>query len=146
MPAKWPKQAMGAVTTHDLPTVAGVLSGSDLAVQRRLNLQPNEEAAGGLRAKLRTRAKANAATPVEAVIERVYADLARAPCLLLAASLDDALALEERPNMPATVDEWPNWRLALPTPLDSFDQLELPKAIAASLDRGRSHRTAARAP
>jgi 4-alpha-glucanotransferase len=145
-PAKWPVRAMGAVTTHDLPTVAGVLSGSDLAVQRRLNLEPNEEAAGELRAKLDTRAAVEAAPAVEGVVERVYADLARAPCLLLAASLDDALALEERPNMPATVDEWPNWKLALPTPLDDFDQLELPKAIAASLDRGRSHRTAARAP
>jgi 4-alpha-glucanotransferase len=146
VPAKWPRKAMGAVTTHDLPTVAGVLTGSDLAVQRRLQLEPNEEAATQLRGKLMARAQAEAGTPVETVIARVYADLARAPCLLLTASLDDALALEERPNMPATVDEWPNWRLALPKPLDELDQLELPKAIAASLDQRRLPRAGARTP
>jgi 4-alpha-glucanotransferase len=132
-PATWPAKAMGAVTTHDLPTIAGVLTGSDLAVQRRLNLEPNEQAASHLRAKVASRARAEAGTPVETVIERVYANLARAPCLLLTASLDDALAVEERPNLPATIDEWPNWRLALPKPLDEIERLELPTAIAASL-------------
>jgi 4-alpha-glucanotransferase len=137
---------MGSVTTHDLPTVAGVLTGSDLAEQRRLNLQPNEEAANELHTKLVTGADAEPGTAVDTVIRRVYADLARAPCLLLTASLDDALAVEQRPNLPATVDERPNWRLALPAPLDEFEQLELPKAIAASLNERGSPRAAARKP
>jgi 4-alpha-glucanotransferase len=142
-PADWPVQAMGAVTTHDLPTVAGVLTGSDLAAQRRLNLAPNVEAANELRAKVVRTAEAEPGTTVETVIPRLYADLARAPCLLLTASLDDALALDERPNMPATVDERPNWRLALPQPLEEFEQLEVPKAIASSLnDRGSARATA----
>ena len=33
-PEHWPAQAMAAITTHDLPTVAGVWSGVDLADQR----------------------------------------------------------------------------------------------------------------
>jgi 4-alpha-glucanotransferase len=53
----------------------------------------------------------------------------------LAASLDDALALEERPNMPGTLDEWPNWRLGLPIPLEEVEQMALPRRIAASLSR-----------
>jgi 4-alpha-glucanotransferase len=134
-PAKWPVKAMGAVTTHDLPTVAGVLTGSDLATQRRLGLDPNEEAAAQLERRLRTRTQAEPGTPVDVVVERTYADLARAPCLLLAASLDDALAVEERPNMPTTVDEWPNWRLALPTPLEEIAQAHLSAAMAARLRR-----------
>jgi 4-alpha-glucanotransferase len=134
-PADWPAKAMGAITTHDLPTVAGVLTGSDLVVQRRLDLDPNEDAFADLQAKLRTRTEAEPSTPVEVVTARVYADLGRAPCLLLTASLDDALAVEERPNMPSTVDEWPNWRLALPEPLEKFDDTALPKAIAAGLTR-----------
>jgi 4-alpha-glucanotransferase len=145
-PVTWPAKAMGAVTTHDLPTVAGVLTGSDLTAQRQLHLDPNEEAATELRTKLTTRARADGNTPVEEVISGVYADLARAPCLLLTASLDDALAVEERPNMPATVDEWPNWRLALPEPLDEFEQLALPKVIAASLARRASSRSATHTP
>ncbi len=53
--AQWPEAAMGAVTTHDLPTVAGVLTGSDLAAQRRIGTEPNEEASARLLERLRSR-------------------------------------------------------------------------------------------
>jgi 4-alpha-glucanotransferase len=39
---------------------------------------------------------------------------------VLNATLDDVLGVEERPNMPGTVDEWPNWRIALPVDLDTI--------------------------
>jgi 4-alpha-glucanotransferase len=132
-PPAWPAKALGAVSTHDLPTIAGVLSGSDLAAQRQLGLEPNEAASIRLRKKLVTRTGADDTTPVTEVITRVYADLATAPCVLLTATLDDALALEERPNVPGTVDEWPNWRLALPLSLEEVERMELPRAIAAQL-------------
>jgi 4-alpha-glucanotransferase len=134
-PPAWPAKALGTVTTHDLPTVAGVLTGSDLLVQRRLNLEPNEAAFADMQARLSIRTQSDASTPVEVVVRRVYADLARAPCLLLSASLDDLLTVEERPNLPATIDEWPNWRLALPRPLDELEDLDLPAAIGADLSQ-----------
>jgi 4-alpha-glucanotransferase len=137
-PRAWPAQALGAVSTHDLPTVAGVLSGSDLEAQRLLDRQPNEAASERLRAKLTRRTGAGADVAPEEVIARVHADLAEAPCILLSASLDDAVAVEERPNLPGTIDEWPNWRLALPCPLEDIEQLPLPRAIAASLRRRRT--------
>ena len=37
-----PEQALAAITTHDLPTVAGLWTGSDLEVQQELGLSPNE--------------------------------------------------------------------------------------------------------
>ena len=40
--------------------------------------------------------------------------------------------------MPGTVDDWPNWRLALPEPLEEIERLELPRAIAASLGSAMS--------
>ena len=126
-PATWPRKALGAVTTHDLPTVAGVLTGSDLEQQRRLGLQPNEDAASPSSASCWS-GPDRTDTPVEQVIERVYADLAQAPCLLLTASLDDALAVEERPNMPGTIDEWPNWSIALPLPLEELERPPWPEA------------------
>ena len=132
-PAAWPQKALGAVTTHDLPTIAGVLTGADLAAQRRLDLHPNEAASARLHDKLVTRTGAQDDTPPEQVVKRVYRDLAAAPCLLLTASLDDALAVEERPNLPGTVDEWPNWRLGLPWLMEEFEGMDLPRAIAASL-------------
>ena len=41
-PSRFPAQALAAVTTHDLPTIAGLWSGADLAAQKRLELAPNE--------------------------------------------------------------------------------------------------------
>jgi len=48
------------------------------------------------------------------------------------------LAVEERPNMPGTVDEWPNWSIALPLPLEEIEGLALPRAIADAFNTGRS--------
>jgi 4-alpha-glucanotransferase len=130
----WPADALGAVSTHDLPTVAGVLSGSDIDAQRRIGMHPNEEASTALRSKLMQRTGSDDSSPVEDVITRAHVDLARAPCLVLAATLDDALAVEERPNMPGTLGEWPNWSLALPYPLEDIEQMPLPRSIAEQLN------------
>jgi 4-alpha-glucanotransferase len=53
------------------------------------------------------------------VVAGVYRELATAPCMILTATLDDALGVEERPNMPGTIDQWPNWRIALPVDLET---------------------------
>ncbi|MEC4629978.1 4-alpha-glucanotransferase, partial [Bacillus safensis] len=42
-PESYPCDSLAAVTTHDLPTVAGLWTGSDLRKQRKLHLKPNEE-------------------------------------------------------------------------------------------------------
>lgn len=134
-PVEWPEQAMAAVTTHDLPTVAGVLTGSDLRAQHDIGTAPNEDSSAGLAAKLRERAPGT--DPAE-VIAAVYADLATAPCDLLVATLDDVLAVEERPNMPGTVDEWPNWSIALPVPLEEIEGAPLAARVAGVLGRRAS--------
>lgn len=131
---QWPEAAMGAVTTHDLPTVAGVLTGSDLEAQRRIGTDPNEDSSAGLLRRLHDRSPGD--DPAE-VIAGVYDDLSRAPCLLLVATLDDALAVEERPNMPGTTDAWPNWCLALPVPLEELEKAPLASRLAGLLRRGR---------
>ena len=132
-PAQWPEAAMGAVTTHDLPTVAGVMSGSDLQAQRNIGTEPNEESSAALERKVRERAPGE--DPAE-VVAGVYGDLARAPCYLLTATLDDVLAVEERPNMPGTTDEWPNWCLSLPEPLEDLEKGALAARVASLLRRG----------
>jgi 4-alpha-glucanotransferase len=137
-PRSWPRNALGAVSTHDLPTVAGVLTGSDIEHQRRLGLQPNEEGSAALQRKLFERTGAGPDTPAEQVIERVYEDLGHAPCLVLTASLDDVAAVEQRPNMPGTIDEWPNWCIALPRPLEQLEQSSLAAAVAERLNRSQS--------
>jgi 4-alpha-glucanotransferase len=132
-PCEWPSQALAAVSTHDLPTVAGVWVRSDPEAQRRAGIPVNEEGSASMRRRLAEWTGSDDSRPLAEVIEAVYASLAEAPCALRAAVLDDALAVEERPNMPGTIDQWPNWCLALPAPLEQIEQSALAAAIAARL-------------
>lgn len=56
-PASYPRLSMAAVTTHDLPTVAGLWGGQDLAEQHELDLAPNDDAMLALREKLASMAE-----------------------------------------------------------------------------------------
>jgi len=136
-PPEWPAQAMGSVTTHDLPTVAGVWTGSDLVAQRQAGMHPNEEAAGALRERIKALATPDDSASAEAVVLAAHAELGRAASMLVTAALDDALAVEERPNMPGTTDQWPNWSLALPLPLEEIREHPLVLAVAETLRRRR---------
>ena len=78
-PETWPQMALGTVTTHDLPTIAGVLSGSDLEVQRRLGLQPNEEASLALREKVLDRTGWQDGGEVAIAVRRVSRTSPRRP-------------------------------------------------------------------
>ena len=69
------------------------------------------------------------------VVARAYDLLSQAPSIVVTVTLEDALAVEERPNMPSTTHEWPNWSLALPKSLEQLQQDPLPRAIAATLTR-----------
>jgi 4-alpha-glucanotransferase len=136
-PSEWSYQALGAVTTHDLPTIAGVWTGCDIAAQRTAGLAVNEQSCGELRRRLSEWTGSDDSRPLPEVIEATYAALGQAPCALVAAVLDDATSVEERPNMPGTIDEWPNWCLALPVPLEQVQRSELAAAIARSLSSPR---------
>jgi 4-alpha-glucanotransferase len=74
---------------------------------------------------------------VDQVVTATYEALSGAPSMLLTAGLDDALGVEERPNMPGTLDQWPNWRIALPLSLNEIETDPRPRAVAAALDRRR---------
>ena len=134
-PAKYPAQALAAITTHDLPTVAGLWNDSDLAVQHELGLSPNEAGTRDIKSRVRRMTRSTADTPPREIVARVHEALARAPSQILTATLDDAMAVEERPNMPATSDEWPNWRLALPEPIETLRSNRLATRIAKALRR-----------
>ena len=131
----FPELALTSVTTHDLATIAGLWSGSDVEDQRRIGLAPNEAGMRSLRDKIARLDGIPADAPAEVAIERTYAALAEAPSRVLLATLDDALAVPERPNMPGTVTEWPNWSLALPRTLEELEEATLPRKLAAALTR-----------
>lgn len=137
-PSQYPELALSAITTHDLPTVAGMWTGSDLEAQRRIGLQPNVDGHEESRRQIEAFAGAAPDSTPEQVVIRVHESLAAAPSRLVTAQLDDALAVEERPNMPATTNEqWPNWSMALPRSLDEIRNDPVVRRVAASLLRQR---------
>jgi 4-alpha-glucanotransferase len=79
---------------------------------------------------------------VHEVIVRAYQLLAEAPSVLVTATLEDALAVEKRPNMPGTTTEWANWSVALPTPLEMLQVNPLARAISQIFKRRRPPPTA----
>jgi 4-alpha-glucanotransferase len=133
-PARWPEPAMAAVTTHDLPTVAGLWTGADLRDQAVCGVLAAEEDTERLRDKLAATAGLAPDAPVEDAVEGAYRALAEAPSRLLTATLEDALAVDTRPNMPGTTDR-PNWSVALPVPIEELDRAPGPAAIADALSR-----------
>ena len=133
-PARYPAAAMAAVSTHDLPTIAGLWTGRDLDLQREAGLEPNEAGTAEIRARLRRLTRAAKDAPAGEVARRTYEELAAAPSLLLTATLEDAAGAFERPNLPGTVDGR-NWSRPLPLTLEELEQAPLPRQIAATLSR-----------
>ena len=135
-PRHYPQAAMAAATTHDLPTVAGLWSDRDRQAQTALGF--DTQALVELRQRFGRLSGISDQAPLEDVVHGAYQLLGEAPSLLLVATLEDALAVTERPNMPGTVIEWPNWRRALPGGLEALQQSPLPRRIAQALQRRKA--------
>jgi 4-alpha-glucanotransferase len=132
-PERYPTQALAALTTHDLPTAAGVWTGADLAELESTGRPVNRRAELGVRRKLRRLAGVGDGDPAELVVERAYAALGRAPSTLVVATLDDASLAVRRPNMPGDVAR-PNWSIPLPRTLEQLRRDRLPRRIAGALN------------
>src|SRR5439155_24551969 len=96
-PPEFPVQALAAITTHDLPTVAGMWSGADLAESQALGLDPNEEGARAIRDRLAEWSGSSDDADAADVVVNTHRLLAQAPSMILTATLDDAAVVEERP-------------------------------------------------
>jgi 4-alpha-glucanotransferase len=121
-PRDWPDSAVAMTSTHDLPTVAGWWRGRDIEVRAQCGFVADLNADHAAREKDRQalwkgfrQAKAtnddkpppNEPTKAVDAAVRFVADT---PSRLALLPLEDALALEQQPNVPATIDEQPNWR------------------------------------
>ncbi|HKW72191.1 MAG TPA: 4-alpha-glucanotransferase [Candidatus Dormibacteraeota bacterium] len=121
-PASWPRDAVAAVGTHDLPTVAGVWALSE--PEHRLH---------HLREKLVSMTHLPDDTPPVDVAVDVYRRLALGRPRIVLVSLEDALGVHERPNVPGTTTEMPNWRLALPLPIEAIETSDGPRRIGEAM-------------
>jgi 4-alpha-glucanotransferase len=56
--------------------------------------------------------------------------------MLVAATLEDAVEAHDRPNVPGTIDQRPNWSLPLPVALDDLAADPRVRRLAALLSNG----------
>jgi 4-alpha-glucanotransferase len=134
-PAEWPAEAMAAITTHDLPTVAGLWTGKDVEEQREYGTGTDEELERGRKALLERLPGLAGDAPVEQAVERAHQLLAQAPSKLLSATLDDAVGELRRPNVPGTTER-PNWSLPLPVLVEDLPAHPLLQTVARTLAVG----------
>jgi 4-alpha-glucanotransferase len=147
-PAGWPERAAASLSTHDLPTAAGFLRGSHVEDRAALGLLDDAPAERANAERERAEWLAllrsegllpdSAAEPAEwEIIVAMHRLLARTPCRLKLISPYDVLAEPRQPNLPGTVDEYPNWRLPLPATLEELRAdrrvAEVVEAFRASL-------------
>jgi 4-alpha-glucanotransferase len=117
-PSSWREATLATVTTHDLPTAAGFLAEEQVRVRDELGQLgvPLEEERATVR---RQRTALLAMLEEEGLLEQcdgdvplaMHAALAAAPSRLVLAAFGDAVGDLRQPNLPGTVDEYPNWRL-----------------------------------
>ncbi len=122
-PKRWPRDAVAAVGTHDLPTIAGIWTLSE--PEHRLH---------HLREKLVSMTHLPDETPPVDVAVAVYQHLAVGRTRMVLVSMEDALGVHERPNVPGTINEFPNWRLALPISLEEIEQADGVQRIAREMN------------
>jgi 4-alpha-glucanotransferase len=146
-PSTWTNTAVGMTTTHDLPTVSGWWQGNDIEWRGRLGMA-GDSAAGRETDRVELwQAFQNAGVTQAPIPEPdegskaadvACAYLGLAACTLVLLPVEDALAKPEQPNLPGTVDQYPNWRWRLPAPAD--DLLSQPDVAArlAALAKARN--------
>ncbi|WP_076998364.1 malto-oligosyltrehalose synthase [Variovorax sp. KK3] len=163
-PAAYPAQALAAVGTHDLPTLAGWWRGEDLRLRLSLGLiadaaQLEQQTIERARQRLQllfTLQRAGligtdeiaqggaGATLTPAVVEAIHAFLAAAPSAVMMVQLEDVLGAAEQINMPGTTHEQPNWRRKLPADLQALARSDAMASLGRTLTRLRPHARAGR--
>jgi len=167
-PADYPVAALAAVSTHDLATLAGWWMGHDLQLRLALGLYPHVQLFEKQlldRAQDRTRlllalrhanlltaetiaSAAGSAQLPSSVLQAVHAYLAGTPSAVMMVQLEDLLSVTDQINLPATVNEHPNWRRKLPIALSELQDHDGLRQLAQALSaiRPRQRKFAAQAP
>ena len=123
-PGHWRRDCMATVGTHDVPPVAGFLTGDQVTERARLGLltSPEQEERDRSAAMISGWASALEAEGLLTPGQRhepadftvaLYGYLARTSSALVGVSLADAVGDTRSQNIPGTSDEYPNWRIPL---------------------------------
>lgn len=126
-PRDYPRRAIATITTHDLPTLLGYWSASDVELRRRLSLYPSDEMRLQVLAeRIRDRHSLLAALGAEgipvagcdgsetsysaALSRAVHVYLARTHSALVVLQAEDLLGMADPVNVPGTHEDHANWQ------------------------------------
>ncbi len=144
-PQEYPANAVAAVTTHDLATLAGFWLGRDIEARRDAGLLPGEQsywsqvtdrtldrqrlldalhAAGVLPSGFPQDARQVSSLPV-AGQRAVLAFLAATPCELFVINQEELTGEEYQQNLPGSTAQYPNWKRKMSVAVDELDQLDV---------------------
>ncbi|CAN7614863.1 malto-oligosyltrehalose synthase [Variovorax sp. LjRoot290] len=158
--ADYPPDALAAIGTHDLPTLAGWWSGEDLRLRLQLGLFPElalfekqlrdraRERVGlllqlehaGLLSAEEVAEATGRPTPAPRTVEAIHAFLAAAPSAIMMVQFEDALGVCDQVNMPGTTAEQPNWQRKLPLDLQALAASEEVSGLCTTMAASRPRR------
>jgi 4-alpha-glucanotransferase len=147
--ARYPRNALASISTHDLPTAAGFLAGEQVRVRAELGqlagpVEDERRNADRDRAQLLAALRAEGLITEDStsdeIIVAMHEFLARTPCRFVTASLYDVLGELAQPNLPGTMDEYPNWRMPLGSSLEQIAGDPRVETIAGILARRKASR------
>ena len=144
-PAAYPRDALTAITTHDLPTFVGWWRVVDTDTRQALGLYDAERAEAERIGRVTERVRLTEALaanqllpsydpPEAAPFEAAARYLARAPSMLTAVQYEDVVSELSQANVPGSTEGYPNWRRKLDRSLEAIAAPGGPLAkLAASL-------------
>lgn len=156
-PKDYEKQAISALTTHDMPTLKGWWTLSDLTLGQKLGIYAPADATrlafDRNNAKQRILDSLHGLMSVGAEVPRHAADcpmsealavgmqihMCRGSCALYSSQIEDWIGVEKPVNVPGTFREYPNWRRKLTANLDEIFSDPKVLELTAKMTQARDH-------
>jgi 4-alpha-glucanotransferase len=154
-PQEYPRRAIATITTHDLPTLLGYWSASDIELRRQLDLYPSDELRQQVvteRVRDRTALLAalagqglgvegcdgSAASYSTALSRAVHLYLARTASALVVLQAEDLVGMADPVNVPGTSDAHANWQRKMCCTIDEMLQDATVRALLRDIRVARS--------
>ncbi|NNE79724.1 MAG: 4-alpha-glucanotransferase [Silicimonas sp.] len=109
-------RTMTSFSTHDLPTWLGWREGADISARQNIAQVGNAQTS----AALSDRKAEVAAFEIAAGERTMHAFLADTSADLVAVQIENVFDVVDQPNLPGTIDAYPNWRQRLPVAVENY--------------------------
>jgi len=154
LPGEYPRQALAATTTHDLPTIEGFWCGADIEARRRTGMidQAGYEGqqasrnrdkqallnalfAAGLLPNDQLREASQIPELTPQLHHAIVGYLASTSCLLWLVNQEDMTRERDQQNLPGTTAQYPNWSTKMRWSLEDLAELREARDCAAMVRR-----------